>query len=95
MAAAYGLKVEIAGAGGRYLAEEILAIRQGGKTLLTVDCKGPWMLFRLPPGRYEVEARFGEQSATSAAFVPASGQGRIILRFADAPGEPVATPTGP
>ena len=93
--AAYGLKVEIAGAGGRYLAEETIAIRQGGKTLLTAGCKGPWMMFRLPPGRYEVEARLGEQSATSAAFVPASGQGRIILRFADAPGEPAASSTAP
>ena len=81
--AAYGLKVEIAGTGGRYLAEETLAIRQGGKVLLTAGCKGPWMMFRLPPGRYEVEARLGEQAATSAAFVPASGQGRIILRFAE------------
>ena len=80
---AYGLKVEIVGARGRYLAEETLRVRQGGKTLLTAVCKGPWVMFRMPAARYEVEARLGSRSATSAAFVPRHGQGHIILRIAE------------
>lgn len=80
---AYGLKVEVAGEGGKYLGSESVALRKDGNSLLTVTCAGPWLLFRLPPGRYEVEARVGSQTASSAAFVPLEGQGRIILRFSD------------
>ena len=79
----YGLKVEFAGAGGRYLGDESLTLRKAGAPLLDVTCSGPWLLFRLPPGRYDVEARIASQNASSAAFVPATGQGRIILRFPD------------
>jgi hypothetical protein len=83
----YSLKVEIAGPGGQYLGDEHLVLRQSGKDLLTLTCDGPWVLFQLPAGRYEVEARVGGQTVSSAAFAPVSGQGRIILRFAngDAP----------
>lgn len=80
---AYGLKVEIAGAGGKYLGSEAVTLRKDGKALLDVDCSGPWILFRLLPGRYNVEARIGGQTVSSTAFVPADGQGRIILRFSD------------
>lgn len=78
--ASYALKVEIAGAGGRYLGDEIVSLRRDGKTLLTARCSGPWVLFAIPAGRYEVEAQFGGQTIKSAAFVSATGQGRIILR---------------
>jgi hypothetical protein len=81
--AAYGLKVEIAGAGGKYLGSEKVALGKGGQSLLEVTCDGPWLLFRLPPGRYDVEAKIGAQTVSSAAFVPVSSQGRIILRFTD------------
>lgn len=77
----YSLKVEIAGPGGQYLGDEHLVLRRSGKDVLTLTCDGPWVLFQLPAGRYEVEARVGAQSATAGAYAPASGQGRIILRF--------------
>ena len=79
----YSLKVEIAGPGGQYLGDEHLVLRQSGKDLLALTCVGPWILFQLPAGRYEVEARVGNQTVSSAAFAPASGQGRVILRFQD------------
>ena len=79
----YSLKVEIAGPGGQYLGDEHLVLRQSGKELLELSCDGPWVLFQLPAGRYEVEVHVGTQTASSAAFAPASGQGRIILRFQD------------
>jgi hypothetical protein len=76
----YALKVEIAGAGGRYLGDEIISLRQNGKTLLTARCAGPWVLFAIPVGRYEVEAQIGDRTIKSAAFVSTEGQGRVILR---------------
>jgi len=80
---AYGLKVEVAGEGGRYLGGEVVRLSQNGNLLLEAGCTGPWLLFRLPAGRYDVEVRVGDQAVSSAAFVPAQGQGRIILRFTD------------
>lgn len=69
----YSLKVGIAGPGGQYLGDARLVVRQSRKDLLSLTCDGPWILFRLPAGQYEVEAQLGQQTATSAAFVPASG----------------------
>lgn len=80
---AYGLKVEVAGEGGQYLGGEMVRLSQKGNLLLEAGCTGPWLLFRIPAGRYDVEVRVGDQAASSAAFVPAQGQGRIVLRFTD------------
>ena len=79
----YSLKVEIAGSGGRYLGEESVSVTSQGRQILSVDCGGPWLLFRLPAGRYEVNAAIGGEHATSAAFVADGVQGRIILRFSE------------
>lgn len=79
---AYGLKIEVAGPGGDYLAGEHVTIRKDATELLAASCDAPWMLLRLPPGRYGVDARIGDQTVSSPALVPAGGQGRIVLRFA-------------
>ena len=79
----YALKIEFAGPGGQYVGGETANIAQNGKDLLNVTCAGPWLLFQLPPGRYDVTAKLGEQEARSAAFVSKHGQGHIILRFLD------------
>ena len=46
----YALKVEIAGGGGRYLGDERVTLRQGGKELLSLICAGPWILFSTSRG---------------------------------------------
>jgi hypothetical protein len=79
------LKVEIAGAGGHYLGDVTIHLKKDGAAILSASCDGPWILFRLPPGRYQVEAAINGRSVASSANVPASGQGRIILRFPDDP----------
>lgn len=78
---AYALKVEFAGPGGQYVGDEIVSVRRGNAELLNVSCSGPWLLLKLPPGRYEVSAKAEGQVAASPAFAPKEGQGRIILRF--------------
>ena len=77
----FPLKVEFAGPGGQYVGSEAVTVRKAGTEILAVTCSGPWLLFGLPPGRYEVSATLEGQTSTSAAFVPNHGQGRIILRF--------------
>jgi hypothetical protein len=64
-----------------------LSLSQNGKALADVACDGPWILFRLPAGRYRVKALTEGKTTSSNAYVPASGQGRIILRFPDLGGE--------
>ena len=78
---AFTLKIEFAGPGGQYVGGEHVTVHKADKDILSVTCGGPWLLFRLPPGRYEVTATLAGQTATSAAFVPNHGQGHIILRF--------------
>lgn len=89
---AYPLKIEVAGKGGQYLGDVALSVQQGGKELAAVQCEGPWILFRLPAGRYQIEAQTEGKTARSGAMVPAEGQGRVILRFPDMGGE-IAPPT--
>lgn len=84
---AYPLKVEVAGKGGQYLGDVTLSLQQGGKELVAVQCEGPWILLRISPGRYQIEAQTEGKVAKSAAIVPVTGQGRIILRFPDTGGE--------
>jgi hypothetical protein len=77
----YGLKVEVAGKGGQYLGDETVRVSKDGKPVLVAICGGPWILFKLAPGRYRIDATEEGETASSAAYVPATGQGRIILRF--------------
>ncbi|HEX3486462.1 MAG TPA: hypothetical protein VHT51_15470 [Micropepsaceae bacterium] len=90
--AAYSLKIEIAGKGGQYLGDVHVTVAKDSADVLALDCGGPWVLFKLPAGRYQVTAMTEGTSATSAAYVPATGQGRIILRFPELGGELEKTP---
>jgi hypothetical protein len=77
----YGLKVEVAGKGGQYLGDETVRLSKDGTPPLAAICEGPWILFKLAPGRYRIDATEEGETASSAAYVPATGQGRINLRF--------------
>ena len=84
---AYPLKIEVTGRGGRYLADVHLTLTQSERTIASVHCDGPWLLFKLPPGRYRVEAEVEGRKENSSALVPVTGQGRVILRFPDPGGD--------
>lgn len=79
--AAYPLKIEIAGRGGQYLADIRLTLSRKDKIVAAVTCDGPWVLFKTAPGVYRVEVSAEGQTASSNAYAPALGQGRIIIRF--------------
>jgi len=89
----YPLKIEVAGRGGQYLGDVRLRLSQKDKALATLTCGGPWVLFRVPTGRYQVEAETEGRRVSSGAFVPAAGQGRIILRFPELGGATSPPPT--
>ena len=79
--AAYPLKVEVVGKNRHYLADADLMVAQGGKQLLAVHCGGPWLLLKLPAGRYSISGILSGETATAGAVAPATGQSRAILRF--------------
>jgi len=78
---AYPLKVVLAGEGGQYLGEARLNVAAEGESMMDVRCGGPWVLFKLDPGRYTVTATINGNTAKSTAFVSATGPGRVVLRF--------------
>jgi hypothetical protein len=80
----YSLKLEFAGEGGRYLGGETVTLKKDGKTVFFGSCSEPWLLLRLPAGRYTVEAALESQTVMANAIVPAAGQARVVLRFAAA-----------
>ena len=78
---AYSLRIELAGKGGQYLGDVRVTVTKDNKAILATTCGGPWLLFKLPAARYQVDATIENKTVSSIAYVPASGQGRIILRF--------------
>jgi len=81
--ATYPVKVVLAGKGGQYLGGAAVTIIRDGNPLATVTCAGPWTLFKVPPGRYEVSANLNGETQKETVYASQSGQGRVILRFLD------------
>ena len=88
----YPLRIEIAGQGGQYLGDVALTVSRDDKDVVSVQCDGPWILFRLPPGRYQIQAETEGRTVRSMALVPTTGQGRVILRFSELGGQRATEP---
>lgn len=84
--ASYPLKIVFAGKGGQFVTDADVTISRNGKDLVSVHCGGPWLLLKLPAGRYRITGVLEGQSAETSAFAPAIGQGRAILRFLNSGG---------
>lgn len=82
---AYPVRVEFSNGAAQYLSGAHVELTgAGGRLVVSLDCNGPWVLFRLEPGTYKVSATLmsqpgGTSSATFAA--PRSGQKRVVLDF--------------
>lgn len=94
---AYPLKVEFVGRGGQYLGDVRLTLSMASGALASVTCSGPWLLFRLPAGKYRLDADIEGRTVSSSAIVSASGQSRVILRYPDLGGVigPAPVPSEP
>ena len=77
----YPLKIMLAGKGGQWLSDADVTVTLNGKPVVSVHCGGPWILFKLQPGRYHVAGALEGDTAASNVVVPAKGQGRVVLRF--------------
>lgn len=70
---AYGLKIVLAGKGGQFLGDADVTVAKGGQAVVSVHCAGPWVLFKLPPARYDISAMINGESEKAVAYVSASG----------------------
>jgi hypothetical protein len=84
--ATYPLKIVFAGKGGQWVTDADVTIARDGKDLMAAHCGGPWLLVKVPAGRYRITGIMDGQTAETNAFAPATGQGRAILRFPDSGG---------
>ena len=84
----FPVRVEFAQPSGHLLADVAVVLRHaGGDTVAEVACKGPWVLFKVPPGNYRVEGRLPGSNAkpqNATVVAPATGQARVALLFPDA-----------
>lgn len=72
-AADYSLQMLFHGQQGEYVAADQVTIRRGGEVLLDLPNAGPYVLVKLPPGRYTVESRY--QGRTQTRTVEVGGRG--------------------
>lgn len=82
----YPIRVEFSNGAAQYISGAHVTLADAkGKTLVSVDCSGSWVLFQLAPGKYKVSATLTahpNEPARSASFSPpASGQKRVVLEF--------------
>ena len=92
--AEYPVRVELSNARDEYLTDGEIAVSDAkGTPVVAVRCEGPWILLKLKPGGYRVDAKLVDIPAKprSASFQPpAKGQMRLVLKFADVEAAPAA-----
>lgn len=94
----YPLKIELTGRGGQFLGEATVKVSRAGRLIADIACDGPWVMLRVPPGRYQVSATTEGVTMDTFATVPLQGQGRVVLRFPELGGQispERQTPRGP
>ena len=88
---AYPVRIEFSNMKNDYLLDATITVKNAaGAALLTASCDGPWLLLKLPKGRYSVSAVLNDAAVKprSASFSPPDhGQMRLVLQFPDAPGD--------
>jgi hypothetical protein len=80
--AGYNLQVMTAGPHGEYLAGARVQVTDAfGARLLDTTLDGPWLLVRLPPGRYRISAEFEGERRVESVEIPAVGRRQVVLRW--------------
>ena len=76
----YNVLVILSLKNGHYLGAAELTVRdRKGKTVLEIQAQGPWIMAKLAPGTYAVEAKAGNSSRTSRVVVGKQGLKRVHL----------------
>lgn len=76
----YNLRLEFAVAEGNYLAGiEVSITTPDGQPVLRAFSPGPWLITKLPAGRYQVAASGFEETFVRDVTVPAQGMETVIF----------------
>ncbi|KVF70140.1 carboxypeptidase-like regulatory domain-containing protein [Burkholderia diffusa] len=80
--AAWPLALRFTGKGGEYLADvHVRIVDSKGTELLTTNARGPYMLVKLPPGRYTVHAAYQGSDESRAVTVGAKGGAKAAFQW--------------
>jgi len=78
----YSLKLVFAYTTGSFLANVVVEIADArGEALLDTVSSGPWMLVKLPPGRYRVTGTLNGVVRSTEVEVPGQGLREVNLRW--------------
>jgi hypothetical protein len=82
----YPVRIEFSNGAAQYLAGAHVTLSGQARTIVSLDCLGSWVLFRLPPGTYKVTAELtsqpgGEPRSTTFATSGAGPQKRVEVQF--------------
>ena len=92
---AYSLRMEFVGKGGQYLGGQTVNVK-GNEHEISVQCKGPWVLMKLPAGSYHLSADVPDAGHKEMNVqVPANGQRVAMFVFPNAGGEVTRPTAGP
>jgi hypothetical protein len=76
------LSMRFTGRGSDYIADVHVRIDGSDNTpVLQADARGPYMLVKLPPGRYTVHARYNGEDQTRQVTIPTSGDTRADFEW--------------
>jgi len=70
----FPLQVVFSGKGGEYGVADRVTIRRGDEEVVSVPDAGPYLMAKLPPGRYKVDADFNGKIETRTISVGQSPQ---------------------
>ena len=83
----YSLRIEFTGKGGQYLGGQTVNLK-GNELDVSVTCKGPWTLMKLPAGSYHLSADVPDAGHKEMNVrVPRNGQAVVMVHFPNAGGE--------
>ncbi|HWA89841.1 MAG TPA: hypothetical protein VG889_07390 [Rhizomicrobium sp.] len=89
--AAYPVKIVIANTSGQNLAAMQIDLSQGGKSVVSTTCDAPWILFKLPAGKYTATATMtGNASMSHSTSFTTNGSGpqqELTILFATPPNQ--------
>ncbi|RQH10003.1 carboxypeptidase-like regulatory domain-containing protein [Paraburkholderia dinghuensis] len=81
-ASEWPLSLRFTATGGEYVADVHVTITDAqGTSVLDTTSRGPYMLVKVPPGRYSVHVSHADISKTSAVTVTASGNARASFTW--------------
>jgi hypothetical protein len=84
---AFAVKIEFANRDAEYLSDiDVSLANAAGEPLLHVRCETPWLLAKLPAGKYTVTGTYEGISKTAKLTAPATGQARVVVRFPEIAG---------